>query len=85
MMEATMQDGVFSQVQQAAMGAWRKALEDHMARTLSVVGRVSEMETKGQAQATAAIDEWARLMKETLSYQAELSAEWRRLGLETVQ
>ena len=80
-----MQDGVFSQMQHAALAAWQKQVEEQMARTLAIYGRVAELETKGAAQATTAIDEWARLMKETLAYQAELGAEWRRLSLESMQ
>lgn len=57
-----------SQAQQQAqqsMDAWQKLYV--------------ELESKMFEQARANIDEMARLMKESVNYAAQLSAEWRRL------
>ena len=42
---------------------------------------LAQAETRRQAQIETVIDEQARLMKESLAYAAQLSAEWRKLTL----
>ena len=76
-----MQD-VLSQVQMAAVGAWQKAIADQMSRTTALFGRIATAEATGAQHAITAIDEWSKLMKESLAYQGQLAAEWRKLSLE---
>lgn len=45
----------------------------------------SELETKGVERATGAIEETARLTKETFAYGAQMAAEWRKLSLEILE
>lgn len=79
-----MQD-VLSQVQMAAYGAWQKAMADQMARTAALFGRIATAEATGAQHAQTAIDEWSKLMKESLAYQGQLAAEWRRLSLDAME
>jgi hypothetical protein len=45
----------------------------------------AKLEAKSNEQMQHAIDESARLARESLSYTMKLSAEWRKLALETMK
>lgn len=68
-----------------AQDAWKKMSDDHFARIASFQEEVAKFETRSLEQARAAIDEMARLAKETLGYAGQLQAEWRRLGMEATR
>lgn len=80
-----MADNLFTQMQKTALDAWKRSLEDSLSRVNTLYGRVGDVENQTQTQFTTAIDEWARLVKETAKYQTELAAEWRRQTLDTAQ
>ncbi len=46
---------------------------------------LAKLEQKNLEQARAMIDESAKLMKETLDYQAKLSQEWRKLVVDSTR
>ena len=72
---------VFSQLRKNALDAWTKAVDRQLARTQTLLGRVAEAEAQNELAASLAVDEWARLVKETMRFQLELSHEWRKHGL----
>ena len=76
---------VFSRMQHAALETWQKALEAQLARAEAMAQRAAEAEQRGGAHALIAIDEWARLTKETLAYQAELGRQAREQMLDAAR
>jgi hypothetical protein len=73
-----------SQVQQV-VGLWQKSWSDHVARVASLYEEVGKVEAKQVEQVTTAVDEMAKLTRETMSYAAQLAAEWRRLSLDATR
>jgi hypothetical protein len=57
--------------------------QQNTARFESFLGELTKLEEKNIEAANRAIDESSRLMKETISYGAKLSAEWRAMALKT--
>ena len=57
----------FVQMQQISQ-FWAKAVEQQLAQLKSVHDQLGKFETQGVEQSKAAIDESAKLWKETLSY-----------------
>lgn len=64
---------------------FRGLIEEQLKRTEAFWKDVAEMEAKNAEQARAAIDESAKLMKETLDYGLKLSAEWRKMAMEATK
>ncbi len=54
-------------------------------RVQQMFEELAKAEGKGFEQARTAIDEWSRLMKETLAYGEKLAGEWRRLAVEATR
>lgn len=73
-----------SHVQQI-QGAWKKMADDQAARVEQLYAQAAKYEGQGVAQMTSAVDEMARLSKDTFGYFGQLSAEWRRLTLEAAK
>lgn len=69
----------------AAIDAWRKAAEANVARMTGMYEMLASFEGKGVEQARQAIDEGARLMRESLDYATRMSAEWRKMSLEATR
>ena len=71
----------------AAFGgdAWRKGVTDHLARVQAVTDEVARVEAQGMTHARTMIDESAKLAQETMSYAAQLSAEWRKVMFEAAR
>lgn len=65
----------------AAASMWNA----HLARVEAFYGRMAEMESKAVEQSRTAIDESARLSRETLNCGSTLAAEWRRASLEATR
>ena len=76
---------LFSQMHKNALDAWKKAVDDQVARTHAVLGRFAEMETQAELASQLAIDEWARMTKETLRMQLALTSEWRKQSVDAAQ
>ena len=64
---------------------WRKMTDDSIARMSAFYAEVDKIEAKNIERAEAAVNEAAKLTKETLAYGTELAAQWRKLSLEAVQ
>ena len=72
-----------SQVQQQGMDAWRKTVEEQTARLGAMVEEIDLLQQKQVEQTTQALDEYSKLVRESFTYAAQLTAQWRRLALES--
>lgn len=80
-----MNDTFFGAAQQQRLGFWQKALEDQARRAELLAGEWAAIEGKGFQQVSGAVDELAKLTRESLAYQAQLGAEWRKMWLEAAK
>jgi hypothetical protein len=62
-----------------------KAFEAHLARVEAFYGQLAETEQKALEQSKTAIEESARLSRETLAYSSSIAAEWRKASLEATR
>lgn len=58
--------------------AWQKLIDAQLARLESLLEEAAGYEKPAVEQATAAVDEMAKLMKDSIDYSCRLSAAWRR-------
>jgi hypothetical protein len=79
-----MSDEKHVQAQQEG-GPWAKAWDEHAARMAAMTERLAQIEAQAFERARAAIDESARLQKETLGYWAEVGASYRAFGVEAAR
>jgi len=79
-----MSDQTSSHVQQA-QDAWKKMVDDHVTRVEELHAQIARVESQTTERTREAIDEVARMSKETLGYAGQLSAEWRKLTLEATR
>lgn len=77
-------DTTISQMQQG-MAAWKTLVEEQLGRWSAVQEELAKAEARQAEQVRSAIDEHARLVKESLAYAAQLSSEWRRLTLDAAR
>lgn len=68
-----------------AFEAWQKMADDSLARANLFYSELEKAGTKNVGQVETAIDELAKLQKETLEYNAKLGAEVRKFSLEAFQ
>ncbi len=68
-----------------AFETWQKIADDSIARTVAFYAEVDKVEAKNIERAESAIHEIAKITKDTLAYQAQLGAEWRKLSIEAFQ
>ena len=71
----------FTQPQQF-LETWAQLTAEQMARIEQMTAQVEELQAKSLERAYEAIDESAKLMKESLAYAAKLSDEWRKITVE---
>ncbi len=71
----------FTQPQQF-LEAWTKMSAEQMARIEKMTSEYEGLQEKALARAIEAIDESSRLFKESLTYAARLSDEWRKVTIE---
>ena len=64
-----------------ATAMFGKMAEENTARLESMRGEWEKMQQKGIEQAHVAVDEYARLMKDSMNYATRLGAEWQKLAL----
>jgi hypothetical protein len=64
---------------------FKKLVDEQGVRVQSMFEEMAKLEARSMEQARVAIDESTRLMKSALDYQAQLSAEWRKLALEAAK
>ncbi len=65
--------------------AWKKMVDDQIARMELGFAEVARAQEQALTQSRQAIDEVAKLSKESLDYMGQLSAEWRKLTLEATR
>ncbi len=80
-----MSESKTSQVREAAQGAWTKVLGDTVARLELAGAEVARLQEHALEQNRVAIDEMAKLSKESFNYFGQLSAEWRKLTLDATR
>jgi hypothetical protein len=68
-----------------AFETFQKMSSEGFARAMTFYGEIDKLEAKGVERTTVAIDEMSLLGKETLTFAAQLGAEWRRITLETLK
>jgi hypothetical protein len=68
-----------------AYETWQKMADDSIARTTAFYAEMEKAETKHVSQAELAIEEMAKIQKETLAYSVRLASEMRKLSLEAFQ
>ncbi len=64
---------------------WRSMMESQNERFEQLLGELDRMERERHERTMSAIDDVTKLMKSTVDYQAQLSAQWRDLGLEAAR
>ncbi|MBX3203678.1 MAG: hypothetical protein KF764_01355 [Labilithrix sp.] len=64
---------------------WQKMTDDSVARATAFYAELEKSEAKRVERAESAIEEMAKLQRESLAYGAQLGAELRKLSLEAVQ
>jgi hypothetical protein len=79
-----MAEKITSQTQQTVDG-FKKIIDDQLQRANSFQDELGRLEQKGIEQARAAVDEAAKLAKESLTYAAQLGAEWRKMAIEATR
>lgn len=67
------------------METWTKMAEDSTSRASAFWTEIDKADTQRVERATAAIDEVARLQKETLAYSAKLGAEMRKMSADALK
>ncbi len=79
-----MSENIFTQMQQN-MGLWTKAWDEQLARMTAVSEEIGKFEHKGVAQATTAVDEMAKMTRESFAYGSLIAAEWRKVTLDAAK
>jgi hypothetical protein len=74
----------FTQPQQFSE-TWTRMAKEQLARLEGLAEQMAKLQGQHVERAQEAIDESARLMKESISYANQLGAEWRKLSLETTR
>jgi len=74
----------FTQPQQM-MDAWKTAVESSMSRMEGVSEQVATMQEGAHTRARASVDEAAKLMKDSLAYQQQVGAEWRKAWFDSMK
>ena len=69
----------------ASQQAFTKMMGDAQARTQAFIDEYAALESQMYARAKQAIDTWAQLAQDALTYSAQLSAQARKLGLEAAR
>lgn len=67
------------------METWTKMAEDSTSRASAFWAEMDKADAQRVERTTVAIDEVARLQKETLAYTAKLSTEWRKMSADAMK
>ena len=65
--------------------AWRAMVEAQAERFEQLVGELAKLDEERHARTMRAIDDVTRLVKSSVDYQAQLSTQWRELGVEVAK
>lgn len=69
----------------ASQAAFQKMFTDAQSRAQAFVDEYASLEAQMLARAKTAIETWSQLAQEALAYSAQLSAQARKLGLDTAR
>jgi hypothetical protein len=69
----------------AAQQSFHKLFADAQTRAQAFAEQYATLETQMLARAKQAIESWAQLAQDALAYSAQLSAQARKLGVETAR
>lgn len=69
----------------ASQQAFQKMFADAQSRAQSFAEEYAALEAQMMARAKTAIETWSQLAQDALAYSAQLSAQARKLGLETAR
>ncbi|MCA9608760.1 MAG: hypothetical protein KC619_24320 [Myxococcales bacterium] len=67
------------------MEIWRSMMESQNERFEQMIGELERLEKERHDRALSAIDDMTKLVKSSIDYQTQLSAQWRELGLEAAK
>src|SRR5262245_32997733 len=81
----TMSESKTSQVRDAVTGAWKKMVDEQVARVELACGEAVRMQEQALAQNHKAIDEMAKLSRESVDYLGQLSTSFWKLTLEATR
>jgi hypothetical protein len=70
---------------QASQQAFHKMMSDAQGRAQAFADEYAALESQMYARAKQAIDTWAQLAQDAITYSSQLSAQARKLGLETAR
>jgi hypothetical protein len=73
------------QAWQASQEAFQKMIGDAFGRSQAFGDEVAALEAQMAQRAHDAVDQWAKLAHDTINYGTQLSAQARKLGLETAR
>jgi hypothetical protein len=79
-----MSDSKVSQVREA-QNAWKKMMDDQLVRMELAFGEAARMQEQGLEQSRAAVDEMAKLTKDSINYFGQLQREWQKLTLDAAK
>jgi hypothetical protein len=79
-----MSDTKTSQVQDH-QAAWKKMVDDQIGRTELAYAEMARIQEQVLTHNKQAIDDMAKLTKDSVDYFAELSSQWRKLTLEVTR
>ena len=80
-----MSESKTSQVRETAQAAWKKMVDDHLARVELACAEVGRLQDQALAQNHKAIDDMAKLSRDSVEYAGQLAAEWRKLTLDATR
>jgi hypothetical protein len=69
----------------ASQQAWQKMMGDSVSRAQSWADEYAEIERQMYSRALQAVDTWAQLARDTISYSQQLTTQARKLGIETLK
>lgn len=64
---------------------WNRMAKDQLVRLEALSEQMTKLQGQHVERAHEAVDETAKLVKESLQYTSQLATEWRKLGLETTR
>jgi hypothetical protein len=79
-----MSEKTVSQVRDA-QNAWKKMMDEQLARMELAYGEVARLQEQSLEQTRHAVEEMAKLTKDSINYYGQLTAEWRKLSLEAAK
>ena len=71
-----------SQVRETAQAAFKKILDDQIGRVELAYGEMARIQEQTMAQNRQALEDMAKLTRDSVEYWGQLTSEWRKLTLD---